>query len=393
MSISSESEIVFSQYAQDPLDGFSEMFRSEPEHSKQVTKDKKPKQRCREKSKKQKPNKSFVMSRLQRRGIKLIKISVVDLCNNNSQTIDSDSDSLDPTTAMSVEGQRCLCVVVLLIHTVTGAGEGPSSSIPTSSSSSVKPDQNELTVTFPPLDDLYSNTPEKHFGTENNTVVTSQTGSTALLPCVIRNIGDGIDWTLKVRFVQKRDAGIYECQVSSHPPTSIFLRLDVVGIKVITVEKWESYASARIGLLDRNDDTVGRLDRSDKARAQISGPTEKYLKPGSTLRLQCSVVQTTEAPAFVFWYHNSRMINYDVERGINVTTDPVQRLSDLLIPAASVSHAGNYTCVPNNAVPASIYVHIFNGENPAAMQSSSPSFINRLHNILLPTLISYNLIR
>ncbi|XP_075986000.1 lachesin-like [Anticarsia gemmatalis] len=291
---------------------------------------------------------------------------------------------------MSVESQRCLCVVVLLIHTVTGAGEGPTSPLP--SPSSEKPEHNELTVTFPPLEDLYSNTPEKHFGTENNTVVTSQTGSTALLPCVIRNIGDGIvswirrkdyhlltvglttyssdqrfqaihlqhseDWTLKVRFVQKRDAGIYECQVSSHPPTSIFLRLDVV-----------------------------------EARAQISGPTEKYLKPGSTLRLQCSVVQTTEAPAFVFWYHNSRMINYDVERGINVTTDPVQRLSDLLIPAASVSHAGNYTCVPNNAVPASIYVHIFNGENPAAMQSSSPSFITRLHGFLLPTLITLCLIR
>lgn len=61
-------------------------------------------------------------------------------------------------------------------------------------------------------------------------------------------------------------------------------------------------------------------------------------------------------------YHNSRMINYDVERGINVTTDPALRLSDLLIPAASVTHAGNYTCVPNNAVPASIYVHIFNGK-------------------------------
>lgn len=56
------------------------------------------------------------------------------------------------------------------------------------------------------------------------------------------------------------------------------------------------------------------------------------------------------------------MINYDAERGINVTTDTEQRLSDLLIPAASVSHAGNYTCVPNNAVPASIYVHIFNGK-------------------------------
>ncbi|XP_014368989.2 uncharacterized protein LOC106719215 [Papilio machaon] len=291
---------------------------------------------------------------------------------------------------MSLEGQRCVCVVVLLIHTVTGAGEGSSSPVP--EVSTIKAEQNELTVTFPPLDEFYGNTPEKHFGTENNTIVTSQTGSTALLPCVIRNIGDGIvswirrkdyhlltvglttyssdqrfqaihlqhseDWTLKVKFVQKRDAGIYECQVSSHPPTSIFLRLDVI-----------------------------------EARAQISGPTEKYLKPGSTLRLQCSVVQTTEAPAFVFWYHNSRMINYDLERGINVTTDPAQRLSDLLIPAASVSHAGNYTCVPNNAVPASIYVHIFNGENPAAMQSSSPCPLNCCYiQVVLYLLLTSHLI-
>ncbi|XP_039747867.1 uncharacterized protein LOC120625021 [Pararge aegeria] len=287
------------------------------------------------------------------------------------------------------EGQRCLAIIVLLIHTVIGTGEGPSPP-PSTQSSTVREEQNELTVSFPPLDDIFG-TPEKHFGTENNTVVTSQTGSTALLPCVIRNIGDGIvswirrkdyhlltvglttyssdqrfqaihlqhseDWTLKVRFVQNRDAGVYECQVSSHPPTSIFLRLDVV-----------------------------------EARAQISGPTEKYLKPGSTLRLQCSVVQTTEAPAFVFWYHNSRMINYDAERGINVTTDPEQRLSDLLIPATSVSHAGNYTCVPNNAVPASIYVHIFNGENPAAMQSSSPSYIQLNIYSLLYALTSVNII-
>ncbi|CAK1547602.1 unnamed protein product [Leptosia nina] len=289
-----------------------------------------------------------------------------------------------------MEGQRCLCIVVFLVHTAIGAGEGS-----TQTPSTERPelnDSNELTVSFPPLEDIYTSTLEKHFATENNTLVTSQIGSTALLPCVIRNIGDGIvswirrkdyhlltvglttyssdqrfqaihlqhseDWTLKVRFVQKRDAGIYECQVSSHPPTSIFLHLDVV-----------------------------------EARAQISGPTEKYLKPGSTLRLQCSVVQTTEAPAFVFWYHNSRMINYDVERGINVTTDTEQRLSDLLIPAASVSHAGNYTCVPNNAVPASIYVHIFNGENPAAMQSSSPSYIhlNILHSLY--TTIAFNMLR
>lgn len=37
------------------------------------------------------------------------------------------------------------------------------------------------------------------------------------------------DWTLQIKYVQKRDAGLYECQVSSHPPTSIFIQLNVVG--------------------------------------------------------------------------------------------------------------------------------------------------------------------
>lgn len=45
---------------------------------------------------------------------------------------------------------------------------------------------NELSATFPPLE-----SPPVHFATENNTLVTSQTGSTALVPCIIHNIGDG----------------------------------------------------------------------------------------------------------------------------------------------------------------------------------------------------------
>lgn len=33
-----------------------------------------------------------------------------------------------------------------------------------------------------------------------------------------------------------------------------------------------------------------------EARAEISGPAEKYLKPGSGLKLQCTVLQSTENP-------------------------------------------------------------------------------------------------
>lgn len=86
--------------------------------------------------------------------------------------------------------------------------------------------------------------------------------------------------------MQLRDAGAYECAVSSHPSMSLFMQLDV---------------------------TV--------SRAEIAGPAEKYLKPGSTLRLTCRVVENIENPIYLFWYHNTRMINYDSHLGVNVTID------------------------------------------------------------------------
>jgi hypothetical protein len=86
--------------------------------------------------------------------------------------------------------------------------------------------------------------------------------------------------------VTLRDAGLYECAVSSHPSTSLFVRLDVT-----------------------------------ESKAEISGPAEKYLKPGSTLKLTCRVLENIENPLFLFWYHSARMINYDSHLGINVTID------------------------------------------------------------------------
>ena len=62
---------------------------------------------------------------------------------------------------------------------------------------------------------------------------------------------------------------------------------------------------------------------------------------------------------YVFWYHNERMINYDSERGISVTTTPGRRThSQLSIQKADVSDSGNYTCAPSSALPASIHVFV-----------------------------------
>ncbi|CAK9812706.1 Zwei Ig domain protein zig-8 [Anthophora plagiata] len=237
---------------------------------------------------------------------------------------------------------------------------------------------NSLEASIKPLDiDLPPPpTSPMSFATENSTVISAQSGSTALLPCTVHNLGDGTvswikrkngqelltvgqikyandarfetthfhhseDWTLRIKYVQPRDAGLYQCQVSTHPPTSIFLFLEVV-----------------------------------EAKAEIAGPSEKFVRPGSTLQLHCFVKKSVETPSYLFWYHNIRMINYDVDQGVNVSTDLAGRESWLEVPRASDRHSGNYTCVTNNAQPASVLVHVFKGDNPAAMQhsiASSPS--------------------
>lgn len=92
------------------------------------------------------------------------------------------------------------------------------------------------------------------------------------------------DWQLQIKFVQLKDAGSYECAVSSHPSISLFVQLHVT-----------------------------------ESKAKIVGPPERYLKPGSTLRLTCKILDNIENPQFIFWYHNTRMVNYDSHLGINVT--------------------------------------------------------------------------
>lgn len=41
------------------------------------------------------------------------------------------------------------------------------------------------------------------------------------------------DWTLQIKWAQKRDAGIYECQISTQPVRSYFVTLSVVGKYIV----------------------------------------------------------------------------------------------------------------------------------------------------------------
>lgn len=85
------------------------------------------------------------------------------------------------------------------------------------------------------------------------------------------------------------------------------------------------------------------------------------VQTGSSLRLICLLRHSMEPPAYIFWYHDSRMINYDLARGVEVTHERFS--SELVLPRALSDDSGNYTCVPSNAQPASITVHIIKSKD------------------------------
>ncbi|XP_076767218.1 zwei Ig domain protein zig-8 [Xylocopa sonorina] len=141
------------------------------------------------------------------------------------------------------------------------------------------------------------------------------------------------EWTLRIRYPQQKDSGIYECQVSTNPPIGHFVYLNVV--EPIT---------------------------------EIAGGPDLFIDKDSTINLTCLVKYAPEPPSMIVWSHNHEAINFDSPRGgINLVTEkgPVTS-SRLLIQKAIEKDSGLYTCSPSNSNPSIVRVHIVN-EHPAAM--------------------------
>ncbi|XP_064097626.1 uncharacterized protein LOC135209022 isoform X2 [Macrobrachium nipponense] len=138
-------------------------------------------------------------------------------------------------------------------------------------------------------------------------------------------------WELSIREVKLTDAGLYECQIATHPFTSYFFNLKVV-----------------------------------EARAVIFGGPEIHIHTGNQLRLQCSVQNATEPPVYIFWFHNNSMVNYEAKRPLEVIVSH-HYSSTLVISNVTWCDAGSYRCEPHNAVPSNVTVHVVEGEKQAAL--------------------------
>lgn len=53
-----------------------------------------------------------------------------------------------------------------------------------------------------------------------------------------RHLGN---WALRIKNAREDDEGLYECQISSHPPQSIFIELRIVGEYIFISTSLENY--------------------------------------------------------------------------------------------------------------------------------------------------------
>ncbi|KAA0183247.1 hypothetical protein HAZT_HAZT005139 [Hyalella azteca] len=165
-------------------------------------------------------------------------------------------------------------------------------------------------------------------------------GTTAHVPCMVRNIGtkqvsgDTItkDWVLIIQHTDIQDSGLYECQVPTKPVTSHTVQLKVLE--------------------------------------------------------------------FILWYHKDKLVNYSASSGsissgrgsmgaeggrVRVQTSHTKDTSrsSLLVSNATTRDSGRYHCEPSNAPKAVALVHVIPSEDPAAMQTTNSVDANEASGMLL----------
>ncbi|XP_017478976.1 PREDICTED: protein sidekick-2-like, partial [Rhagoletis zephyria] len=148
-----------------------------------------------------------------------------------------------------------------------------------------------------------------------------------------RHIDNSDEWVLKVVSVQPRDAGIYECQVSTEPKISQAYKLMVVTSK-----------------------------------AQILSNRELFIQSGSDINLTCIAPQAPGPYTHMMWYKDSELINDSTRGGIRVVSEQQMKTSNLVISRVLHRDSGNYTCAADNSNSDSVFVHIIKSEQHAAMQ-------------------------
>ncbi|EDW19554.2 uncharacterized protein LOC6583410 isoform X1 [Drosophila mojavensis] len=192
------------------------------------------------------------------------------------------------------------------------------------------------------------------------------------------------EWTLQIKWAQQRDAGVYECQISTQPVRSYSVNLNIVDlIDEETSSVMQQYYNddafyiAADRVYQSSDDEFagmfGPIQTVAVPTATILGGPDLYVDKGSTINLTCIIKFSPEPPTHIFWYHQDKVLSEETAGGRLKfkTIKSEETKSILLIYDADLLHSGKYSCYPSNTEIASIRVHVLQGERPEAMQTNA----------------------
>ncbi|XP_068237555.1 muscle, skeletal receptor tyrosine-protein kinase-like isoform X2 [Palaemon carinicauda] len=237
--------------------------------------------------------------------------------------------------------------------------------------SGVRGEMGETTDVFPGAPPIqYSSLSGPTFVTPNRTTVQAVAGTTAMLPCAVKNLHNytvswvrgrdirlltaatatytseerfvvaklagGSQWLLKIHYVRLNDAGVYLCQVSTSPPITLSIDLSV-------------------------QESVVRV---------LPGP-EVYVQLGSRLEVICQV-EGCPPPALLTWTRAGNPLatgapveTFNImEKNMSV---PVAKLT-LFKAVASAADTGNYSCSSKCTKNVGVAVHVLKVSSHAASQ-------------------------
>ncbi|EDW80074.2 uncharacterized protein Dwil_GK24089 [Drosophila willistoni] len=192
------------------------------------------------------------------------------------------------------------------------------------------------------------------------------------------------EWTLQIKWAQQRDAGVYECQISTQPVRSYSVNLNIVDLidaeTSSTMQQYyndDAFYIAADRVYQSSDDEFagmfGPIQTVAVPTATILGGPDLYVDKGSTINLTCIIKFSPEPPTHIFWYHQDKVLSEETSGGRLKfkTIKSEETKSILLIYDADLLHSGKYSCYPSNTEIASIRVHVLQGERPEAMQTNA----------------------
>ncbi|KAH8306094.1 hypothetical protein KR018_001245, partial [Drosophila ironensis] len=147
-------------------------------------------------------------------------------------------------------------------------------------------------------------------------------------------------WSLQIKYVQLKDEGTYECQVSTEPKASAIVHLRIV-----------------------------------EPKTELIGESTRHVKAGSQVKLRCIISQALEPPLFINWFYNQKQIYLHNRRGWRTEIERIELPAE--VPTTSTTTASTTTASTSSTTTASTTTTAthatFSGGSTAASTSASDS--------------------